>query len=68
MTNEEALIKALTDEDDNSGAEREYHVHYHIACPYNTVSREGECVDNHDISRENCVRCKEKWLAKEVEE
>lgn len=66
MTNQEYLLAALNDEFDDGGATREAAVHYHINCPYYGRDSRSECKDK-EISRDVCVRCKEKWLESEVD-
>lgn len=68
MTNQEYLIAALNNDFDDGGASREAAIHYNICCPYRGADSRCECRGNEEISREVCVRCKEKWLGSEVEE
>ena len=68
MTNWEMMKAAIDDEIDDGGAEKEAFIYYNIECPHCGNDRECKDVSQlEEITREMCVRCKEKWLNEEYE-
>lgn len=83
MTNVEYMVNLLNDfmnendiefheiSIDDGRAAKEAMIYYNIDCPYYCRDSRCECKDNkptEDVTREQCVECKYKWLASEVDE
>lgn len=83
MTNVEYMVNLLRDfmydnniefheiSIDDGGAAEEAMIYYNISCPYYCGDSRCVCKDNkpsEEITREQCVECKYKWLASEVDE
>lgn len=68
MTNRQYMLSLLQDSAfiDDGGAAYEAMVYYSIACPYFEGDQMCVCRDS-EVNRENCFRCKEEWLDKQVQ-